>query len=160
MICLIFKKQSGKTSDVALCKCDGGLALGYGYGAVLVGAESANDRLSAILGCEKLCLNALTDRCYDMLVGAELTLKSGRGHVKVIKSLDRVDLVKYGIDRSVNLFTVLNVNTCLAVDGDLEMVIRSYLGLGNVPDLVAKLGYRRLNSLAYGFLNTFLHTSS
>jgi hypothetical protein len=76
----------------------------------------------------------------DMLCGAKLSLYTWRGNVKVIKSLNRITLVKDRIDGAMHLFAILNINATLLIDGDLKVIVCTDLLVCDVPDIVTKLG--------------------
>ena len=92
-----------------------------------------------------------------MLVGTDVALDSGRGHLKVISALDGIKLIKKRIDGAVHLLAILNAYSVFGINGNLEMVIRTYLGEGYIPYRISELLDRRCYRLSYGFLYAFLH---
>ena len=119
--------------------------------------KSAEDRLSAVFGGKELSLNLPADAVKNMLLGAEVPLRSGAGYVKVVEALDRIALVNNGIYRSMYLFAIVDIDTLVVINGNLKVIICAYLRISNVPESVAKLGNRGKYCLSYCILNVFLH---
>ena len=102
-----------------------GLAALNGYDAVFNAEKFAANGFFTVDSGKKLRLDLFASPGLDMLLCAKHTLDSGGGNFKVIRIFDRIVLVDYGVDCTVNSLTIVDSDTVLAVDSDAKIPLAS-----------------------------------
>ena len=138
---LFLKKQSCKSGYFIFLQNDlfSRILCNANGTAVLQRKKCAADGFFSILGGEKLCLHARAETSKNMLLVAKLAFNAGRGNLKIIKSLDRIRLIKNRVNRAMHALAILDLDTAVMIDRDFKMIIRADLCIGDIPDAVSKL---------------------
>ena len=89
------------------------------------------------MGSVKARLDLLPGARFNVPRQCDLSLYTGRGHLKIIRLVDRIGIIEHGIDRAVNALAVVYAHAALGVYRNAQDALCAFLDKIQIPDIAS-----------------------